>query len=271
MNYMKKNSLPIGIFDSGLGGLTVLQSLEKQLPKESFIYFGDTARVPYGNKSSETVINYSKQIGNFLTNHSVKLIIIACNTSSALALNELQNYFSIPVFGVIEPAVLYVENEFSSSESVVVLGTRATIKSQAYSMQFKKIGSTKKIIEQPCPLFVPIIEEGLTSGLIAQEVISYYLSDLKKLNHNQFILGCTHYPILKHALQKFLGENVQLITSGQALATILVEFMERYNLFSTKKQHKTSFFVTDLPQKFLELGNRFFGKDFHNINYISNF
>ena len=263
------NNAPIGIFDSGLGGLTVLQSLEKKFPNESFIYFGDTARVPYGNKSADTVINYSKQIGEFLQNHNVKLIIVACNTSSALALDELQNHFSIPIFGVIEPAVLHVEN--APSESVVVLGTRATIKSKAYSTQFKNIKSTKNVIEKSCPLFVPIIEEGLTSGVITQEVISHYLVDFKKNHVNQFILGCTHYPILKPALQNFLGKNIQLITSGEALIPILDEFMNKYNLYSEKKETETSFFVTDLPQKFLELGSRFLGRNLQNIKHISNF
>ena len=265
------NSAPIGIFDSGLGGLTILRSLEKKFPNESFIYLGDTARVPYGNKSAQTIINYSKQIGEFLTNYNVKLIIVACNTSSALALNVMQNYFSIPVFGVIEPAVLYVENKFPKSNSIAVIGTRGTIESKAYSKQFKKIGSTKNIIEKACPLFVPIIEEGLSSELIINEIINYYLNDLRKLNINQFILGCTHYPILKFALKNFLGENAELITSELALSNILEKFMIEQNLFSNKKQSETSFYITDMPQKFLELGSRFFGSNLCNVKYISNF
>tara|TARA_B100001029_G_scaffold179737_1_gene190656 strand:+ start:808 stop:1608 length:801 start_codon:yes stop_codon:yes gene_type:complete len=265
------NNSPIGIFDSGLGGLTVLQYLERKLPNESFIYFGDNARVPYGNKSEKTIINYSKQICKFLQKHNVKLIIIACNTSSALAINELKKQFKVPIFGVIEPAVLLAENYSFNSNTIVVLGTNATIKSKAYSKQFKKLGSTKNIIEKSCPLFVPIIEEGLISGEIAESIISYYLNNFIDANINQFILGCTHYPILKPALQKILGKKVKLTTSGEALIPTLITFMKYNKMFSKKNKIETSFFITDFPQKFYELGSQFFGKELNNIYLINSF
>jgi len=264
------NNAPIGIFDSGLGGLTVLQSLENSLPNESFIYFGDTARVPYGSKSADTVIHYSKQIVEFLQNHHVKMIIVACNTSSALALEAMKSKFEIQIFGVIDPAVKFVE-QTNDTNSVVVLGTRATIESKAYSKRFEKLNSTKKIIEKSCPLFVPIIEEGLISGKITEEIIQYYLSEFKNDNEKQFILGCTHYPILKTAIQKILGEKVQLISSGEALIPVLINFMEENQFFSNSIREETKFYISDFPQKFHEIGSRFLGRKLKNITHINNF
>ena len=261
---------PIGIFDSGLGGLTVLQSLENSLPNESFIYFGDTARVPYGNKSAETVIYYSKQIVEFLQNHHVKMVIVACNTSSALAIESMKSQFEIPIFGVIDPAVKFIE-ELKGSDSVVVLGTRATIESQAYSTGFKKLNSSKKVIERSCPLFVPIIEEGLISGKITSNIIDYYLSEFKNNTEKQFILGCTHYPILKSEIQKILGKDTQLVTSGEALIPVLINFMKDNMFFSNSTRKKTQFYISDLPQKFYEIGSRFLGRELKNITHINNF
>lgn len=265
------NNSPIGIFDSGLGGLTVLQTLEKHFPNESFIYFGDTARVPYGNKSAETVIHYSKQIVEFLQNHQVKMVIVACNTSSALALKSMKDHFKIPLFGVIEPVVDFIEKNNTNSPSVVVLGTRATVGSKAYSKIFTKSNSKKNIIEKSCPLFVPIIEEGMISGKIAEETIKHYLNEFIEKEIKQFILGCTHYPILKPTIQKILGEDVQLISSGEALVPKLTVFMNKYSFYSSKQKIETQFYISDLPQKFNEIGSRFLGRNLKNINHIINF
>ena len=261
---------PIGIFDSGLGGLTVLQSLESHLPNESFVYFGDTARVPYGNKSAEIVIHYSKQIIEFLQNYGVKMIVVACNTSSALALTTLKVNFNLPIFGVIEPSV-YLAESVNSSDSVVVLGTRATINSHSYSKMFTEINSAKNIVEKSCSLFVPIIEEGLLSGKITEDIIQYYLSNIKDQKLDQIILGCTHYPILKDGIQNYLGENVNLITSGEALSPVIKQFLIDNNLSATSKIQDTQFFISDFPQKFHELGSRFLGRELKNISHISNF
>jgi len=266
----KFSNSPIGIFDSGLGGLTVLQDLEKSLPNESFIYFGDTARVPYGNKSSKTVIQYSNQIVQFLQSHHVKIIVIACNTSSALALKTLKIKFNLPMFDVIKPAVMMAE-KFSLTNTIIVLGTRATIDSRAYSKTFSEINSKKTIIEKACPLFVPIIEEGLMSGKITDEIIQLYLAEITKINFSQIILGCTHYPMIKKNIQQFLGEKKKLITSGDALTPVIKQFLINNNLSSCSKKKETQFFITDLPQKFQELGSRFLGKKLNNISHISNF
>ncbi|MBC8197860.1 MAG: glutamate racemase [Candidatus Marinimicrobia bacterium] len=266
----KFSNSPIGIFDSGLGGLTVLQDLEKSLPNESFIYFGDTARVPYGNKSSKTVIQYSNQIVQFLQSHHVKMIVIACNTSSALALKTLKTKFNLPMFDVIKPAVMMAE-KVSLTNTIIVLGTRATIDSCAYSKTFSEINSKKAIIEKACPLFVPIIEEGLLSGKITDEIIQLYLAEITKINFSQIILGCTHYPMIKKNIQQFLGEKKKLITSGDALTPVIKQFLINNNLSSCSKKKETQFFITDLPQKFQELGSRFLGKKLNNISHISNF
>lgn len=264
------NNASIGIFDSGLGGLTVLQSLEESFPNESFIYFGDTARVPYGNKSAETVIQYSLQIGNFLQKHDVKMIIVACNTSSALALNVMKKKFDLPIFGVIGPAVDFVEKS-SNSQNVVVLGTRATINSNAYSKRFALAKSKKNIIEKACPLFVPIIEEGIITGKIAEDIIKLYLEEFKSEKIEQFILGCTHYPLLKTALQNYLGIDSKLTTSGEALVPIITQFMEEHKIHSVSNKDETQFYITDFPQKFNEIGSRFLGRELKNINFIDSF
>lgn len=265
------NNSPIGIFDSGLGGLTVLQTLEKHFPDESFIYFGDTARVPYGNKSAETVIHYSKQIVEFLENHHVKMVIVACNTSSALALKSMKDHFKIPIFGVIEPAVNFIEKNNTNDDSVVVLGTRATVESKAYSKIFNQSKSKKNIIEKSCPLFVPIIEEGMISGKIAENIIKHYLNEFNNKEIKQFILGCTHYPLLKTTIQKILGKRVQLISSGDSLVPELTEFMDKNNFYSSIQKLETQFYISDLPQKFHEIGSRFLGRKLKNINHVINF
>ena len=262
------NNNPVGVFDSGLGGLTVLKSLEKYFPNESFIYFGDTGRVPYGNKSQKTIINYSIEISRFLLKKNVKLIVVACNTSSALALKTLKSIIPVPVFGVIEPSVFFTEKSYPSSEKIAVIGTSSTINSQAYLKQFKVLKSKKIIIEKACPLFVPLIEEGITDGEVAENVVKYYLKNFKKKDIKTFILGCTHYPIIKPALYNYLGNNVNLITSCSRLSVELSEYMLKNNCQSSKKKTETIFYVTDLPNKFSKIGSRFLGKNLKNINYI---
>lgn len=255
----KTNTQPIGIFDSGLGGLTVLCELEQALPNESFIYFGDTARVPYGNKSAVNIKNYSNRILKFLLEKNIKLAVVACNTSSALALSSLQNDFNVPIFGVIKPVVNFAEKT-SKFDTIGVLGTRATIHSKAYSDTFAKIGSKKTIIEYACPLFVPVIEEGMLNGSISAGIIEYYLTDLTRKEIDTIILGCTHYPLLIELIQAFVGDKIRLISSGSVLANEINQFLKNSHLNAKGKKENTQFFVTDFPQKFEELGSRFLGR-----------
>lgn len=260
----KINSRPIGVFDSGLGGLTVLKELEQYLPNESFIYFGDTARVPYGNKSSDNVINYSQRIIQFLINKNIKLAVVACNTSSALALSHLNNLFDMPIFGVISPSVKFAE-KISKFNQIGVIGTNATIKSKAYSKAFKKMGSNKKITEYACPLFVPLIEEGMLRGQIVKKIILHYLKKIPLNKIDTLILGCTHYPLISTELQKYVGNNITLISSGKVLAKDIGKYLYQTNMNSKNKTLKTNFYVTDFPQKFQKLTSLFLCREVKNI------
>ena len=196
---MNKN-LPIGVFDSGLGGLTVLKALQKKLPNESFIYIGDTAHVPYGNKSKSSIIHYSTTLSNFLINtYNVKMIIVACNTASAIAITTLQNLFPIPVLDVINP-MTKILSKHKTLQRIGIIGTYNTIQSKSYNKLLRNINPKLQISSQACPLFVPIIEEGLENHPIAKLMIHDYLSPLIGNDIEALILGCTHYPILKKTI-----------------------------------------------------------------------
>lgn len=256
---------PIGVFDSGIGGLTVVRELMKILPNESIIYFGDTARVPYGTKSEKTIKEYSIHNTKFLLSHKVKTIVIACNTSSAVALNEIQSMTSLPVIGVIKPGAKAAA-QITKNKRVAVIGTTATILSKAYEKEIKSIDSTIEVYGKACPLFVPIVEEGWSNHKIAELAAEEYLSELKKKSIDTMVLGCTHYPLLKNTIQKVVGENVALVDSGVETARVVKEILENENLLnrSTLKPNYT-FFVSDLPQKFKEIGEMFLGREIENL------
>lgn len=207
---------PIGIFDSGLGGLTVLKVLSQKFPQESFCYLGDIARLPYGNKSPETIRKYGLQILKFLKDQKVKALIIACNSASTVFLGE-KEYEGIPLLNVIEPgsaAALKV----STDKKIAVLGTSATIRSHAYEQTLKKLDSSTEVFEQACPLLVPLVEEGFVQDPITEMIAERYLAEIKKEKIKTVILGCTHYPVLKPDLKKVLGPDVQLVESGEVLS-----------------------------------------------------
>ena len=202
------NNNPIGIFDSGLGGLTVLKELIRILPSENVIYFGDTARVPYGTKSENAVKNFSRQITKFLIRHDVKLILVACNTASALALSDIKKIAkNIPVVGVIKSGVRAAVYE-TVNKKIGIVGTTATIKSKSYQKAVKIVNGKIKIIQQPCPLFVPLVEEGWTCGEITKDIAKIYLEPLKKAGCDVIILGCTHYPMIKKIIQDVVGRKI---------------------------------------------------------------
>ena len=257
---------PIGIFDSGLGGLTVLKSLRKILPNESFIYLGDTAHVPYGNKSNDTIIRYSKKIFDFFLSKNTKAIVIACNTASAIACKELRNNYNIPIFDVVTPSVEY-SNNISITRHIGVIGTNSTINSKAYTQEFEKIKSDCIITEISCPLFVPIIEEGWSQTAIAKNIALKYLHPFNKTKIDTLILGCTHYPIMSHIIQNVINSNIQLVFSGQTVGEKLFSHLEICNNNNNKKSD-THFYVTDFPQKFDEIGSQFFGKKLSNVKHI---
>ena len=245
----------IGIFDSGLGGLTVLNVLSKKFPQESFCYLGDIARLPYGNKSPETIRKYGLQIMEFLRSQKVKAIIIACNSASSAFLGE-SKYFDLPLLNVIEPgseAALRV----SSDKKIAVLGTTATIASHAYEKILKSIEPSVQVIEQACPLFVPLVEEGFVNDSITQEIAQRYLKEVRQQNFQTVILGCTHYPVLKNDLQKVLGPGVALIESGEVLAEKLTQMFQSGILArSTENQRSIRLCITDVTVHFERLAQQ---------------
>ena len=219
MKQFKENSnneesfRPIGVFDSGIGGLTVVRELTKLLPNEKIVYFGDTARVPYGNKSRETIIHYSLQIAYFLLKKKIKMLVVACNSASSVSLPTLKRHFHIPIIGVIEPgARSAIEN--SNSNNIGVIGTLGTVSSNSYKKALKKINRNVKIFQQSCSLFVPLAEDGWQNTEIAQKISDEYIKSFKSKNIGTLILGCTHYPILKNVIQKSVGNSVKLIDSA---------------------------------------------------------
>ncbi len=245
----------IGIFDSGLGGLTVLKVLSKKFPNESFCYLGDIARLPYGNKSPETIRKYGLQIMEFLRTQKVKAIIIACNSASSAFLGE-SKYFDLPLLNVIEPgseAALRV----SKDKKIAVLGTTATIASHAYKKILLGLESSAEVIEKACPLFVPLVEEGVVNDPITQEIANRYLTDIKQKNFQTMILGCTHYPVLKTDLQKVLGPEVKLIESGEVLAEKLSQMFSSGVLQkSTENQRSIRLCITDVTVHFERLAQQ---------------
>lgn len=280
---MKYNNSPIGIFDSGLGGLTVFKEIRKILPDEDLIYFGDTARVPYGNKSKETVLRYSMEISKFLINRGVKIVVVACNTSSSLALEELQKKEKIPVFGVIKPGAKRAV-AVSSGGNIAVIGTSATIKSRAYSrviceeienlnkVERDRFKDNFKVVEKPCPLLVPLVEEGFLNDKITKDVITYYLDSVTKEKPSCLVLGCTHYPILKDLINQVVGTGIQMIDSGIETAKIVKYFLEENAMLKGNAgKGGEHFFVSDDPDRFKELGGKFLGRKIENVDVIKDF
>ncbi len=262
------NNNPIGVFDSGLGGLTVLKALEQKLPNESFIYFGDTAHVPYGTKSAETVIQYSEKITTFLIEHNVKMVVIACNTASSVAAQYLRSKFDVPIFGVVSPCVDSAV-QVSINKNIGVIGTQSTISSNSYAHAFKEKDSTCNIYQKPCPLFVPLIEEGWANHKISIDTAMEYLDEFKNLNIDTLVLGCTHYPIMKKTIQSVVGRDVSLISSGDAIAKTVYQHLQNNQLMAGENITPTeSFYISDYPQKFNELGSQFLGRPLTNLQHI---
>ncbi|MBT5405477.1 MAG: glutamate racemase [Candidatus Marinimicrobia bacterium] len=251
------NSRPIGIFDSGVGGLTVLNALKKQLPFENMIYVGDTARVPYGNKSEKLIQQYAREICDLLISLDCKMIVIACNTASSLALTYLRSSYALPIEGVIEPGVEEAIKH-SRNKHIGVLGTHATIRSNVYESKLKKLNPDLMVTNQACPLFVPLAEEGWVDGEIPEKIAKYYLNPLVKNKVDTVILGCTHYPILKATITNILPKNVHLIDSAEVVAQKVKQILAQ-NKFATESKTKGHLecLVTDMPNQFSLVADRF--------------
>jgi len=259
---------PIGIFDSGIGGLTVVKRIISMLPNENIVYFGDTARVPYGSKSNSTVVEYATQDAQFLINKNVKLIIVACNTASSVALDTLQNKYDIPIIGMIEPGSK-LALEKTKNGRIGVIGTNSTINNKAYSEQLNELDKGLKIIEKSCPLFVPIAEEGWLDHEATKLIAMEYLQDFIDADVDTLILGCTHYPLLAETIQKIMGESVSLIDSGFAASLQVENYLEGRGVRNDSVQLGTKqFYVSDLPNKFKSIAERFLGSEVNQIKKI---
>ncbi len=257
---MMKNEQAIGIFDSGLGGLTVVKEVLKALPGENIVYFGDTARVPYGNKSKKTVCRFSIENADFLIKRKVKIIVVACNTSCSLSLNVLKKKYKVPVVGVIEPAVRKAV-ERSHSLRIGVIGTRSTIKSNIYNQALKKINKKARVFSKSCPLFVPLVEENWINDKTTLDIGRKYLSELKKREIDALILACTHYPLLMRLIQKIMGRQVVLINSAKEVARQVKKLLKlNGRLREPGREGKSLFFVSDEPAQFIEVGEKFLGR-----------
>jgi len=261
-------NLPIGIFDSGVGGLTVYKALHERLPNERFVYLGDTARVPYGTKSLATVERYAVENSKFLEVHGIKLLVVACNTASALALPAIRKAIKVPVIGVIEPGSRAAV-DVARGANIGVIATEATVQSHAYAKAIAALRSTGKVIERACPLFVPLAEEGWADSDVARNVARDYLRDFRETPPAALVLGCTHYPILRDVIGETVGSDVTLIDSGAATARDVESLLESSDLthedalgLYQERQlcdDLDHFYVTDAAERFAKVAERFLG------------
>jgi glutamate racemase len=263
-------NLAIGVFDSGVGGLTVLKEVRALLPQEQIIYLGDTARVPYGNRSPYTVTKYTLENALFLLTRGIKMLVIACNTASALSLNVIKKKLPIPVIGVIEAgareAVAHTEKG-----RIGIIGTNATVRSKAYEKAVYRINPSIEVMSRSCPLFVPIVEEGLERDRVAQVMARKYLGDLKKVDLDVLVMGCTHYPMLEPVIAKVMGKGIRIVNTGRETAKEARELLERRALLRSRARASTEYFVTDAPEAFREVGSRFLGEPIQRVRILRSF
>jgi len=253
------NSKPIGVFDSGIGGLTVLKEIVRLMPAENTVYLGDTARVPYGTKSKETVSRYALEDARFLLTREVKLVVTACNTASAYAIPELKREIPVPVIGVIEPGAR-AAIEATRNNKIGIIGTEGTVKSRAYSKTIQAMRPAVETFEKACPLFVPLVEEGFSHDEVTDLVASRYLKELKAAGIDTLVLGCTHYPLLKETISGFMGEGITLIDSAESTAAEIRGLLAEMGLSNDTDRTSHSFYVTDSPERFSRVGRLFFGE-----------
>lgn len=259
---------PIGVFDSGIGGLTVVREIIRRLPNENLVYLGDTARVPYGTKSSKTVITYSQSNAGFLISKGIKLLVVACNTASAVALPSLRWDLEIPIIGVIEPGARRAVRTTKTGR-VGVIGTPSTIKSGAYKRAMENIDPEIRVYSEACPLFVPLVEEGWTEGEIAELTAMRYLRPFRGSGIDVLILGCTHYPLLKNVIRKVVGDGITLIDSAEETA-LEIERVLKENGISRKNPSppRRDFYLTDVSETFISVACRFLGEEVQGVKQI---
>jgi glutamate racemase len=266
--HTKTANAPIGIFDSGVGGLTVFRALKNRLPNESLIYLGDTARIPYGTRSRETIERYALEDASFIQSKGVKAIVIACNTASSVAATRLREELPVPVLGVIRPGSRRAVNQTRNGR-IGVIGTEATIASGAYEKALLAMQDGLTIISRACPLFVPLAEEGWLEHPVTHQVAAEYLSDFRNSEIDTLVLGCTHYPILRKVIQQVMGEDVKLIDSGEAVADVVAEMLDAEGLMrQSDEPGGEQFFVTDSAQRFRRVAEYFLDRPIESLEMI---
>ncbi len=264
---MSPSSHAIGLFDSGVGGLTVMQQIMHTLPHEQLIYFGDTARVPYGNKSQETVIRFSIENTLCLLEKNIKLLVIACNTASAFSLSKLQQLFHLPIVGMIEPGAERAV-AVSRNQRIAVLGTRGTIQSGAYQKAILKLAPNATVIPIACPLLVPLVEEQWFHHSSTQLIIREYLRPLHDQNIDTVLLGCTHYPLLISLIQQELGPHITLVDSASSCANQVAALLQQHQLSAFSLQGKHQYYASEDPEKFRLLAEHLFGCPMDHVELL---
>ena len=263
------SQLPIGVFDSGVGGLTVVKAISEHLPQENIIYFGDTARVPYGVKSVEMIAHYATQITEFLLEKRVKMLVIACNSMAAVASEVIRDLSDVPVLDVISAGAQRAVSD-TQSDKVAVIGTLATINSGAYIKAIQQLNDSVRVVSQACPLFVPLVEEGWLEHDVTRRVAEEYLNPVLQQGVDSLVLGCTHYPLLKPLLQQVVGQQVQLIDSAETVAREVGQQLQLQSLRNTQGHDgRYDFYVTDVPQRFQAVGERFLGRPLQHVHVVS--
>ncbi|MBU0743400.1 glutamate racemase [bacterium] len=263
---------PVGVFDSGMGGLTVLRELQRRLPAEDLLYFGDTARVPYGTKGARTVREFARQDASFLVAHGAKLVVVACNTASAFAIDDLRATLPVPVLDVIAPGVTTALARTRGGR-VGIIATRGTVESGRYQQQLAAQLGGDRVVARACPLFVPLAEEGLLDHAVTRQMAEEYLAPLREAGVDTLILGCTHYPLLKGVIGAVMGPDVALVDSAEALAVAAGEELTRRGLRrpdgADRPDGRLEFYLSDLPWKFREVGARFLGRPIDEVHTVN--
>ncbi|MDO4312093.1 MAG: glutamate racemase [Eubacteriales bacterium] len=271
MNIEELKRAPIGVFDSGVGGLTVAREIMRQLPDENIVYFGDTARLPYGSKSKESIIRFSRQIIRFLQTKNVKAIVIACNTATAMALETVQQEFDTPIIGVIVPGARAAVQE-TKNKKIGVIGTEGTIRSNMYTRVIREIEPEAEVLGKACPLFVPLVEEGFVKNYsaVTEEVIDIYLREMRESEVDTMILGCTHYPLLRSAIIKYMGDRVHIVNPAYEAAMDLKKILNERNMnHESGEYNKYEFYVSDAAEKFKQFANSVLPYDVKYIHQIN--
>ena len=263
-----QSDAPIGVFDSGVGGLTVVRAIEQRLPDESLVYLGDTARIPYGVRSAATIERYALECASFVQSRGVKAIVIACNTASALAANYLRGKFELPITGVIRPGSRRAV-EKTRNGHIGVIATEATVSSGAYERAMLAIRSGLKITSRACPLFVPLAEEGWQNHAVTRQVAEEYLGELKSSGVDTLVLGCTHYPILRPVIEQTMGDHISYVDSGETVADEIAKMLEERDLICKDGLPRVEeFYVTDSAERFRRVAERFLGRTLESVDTV---